>query len=231
MDKQAFLKQVARAVSQGKPYRVQTPPPQAPQRLVLSQQECIERFLSEVEQLGGTAARCRKAKEAAEQVLRWLETHQVQSVLCWEHPVLKRLGLEQALAAQGLEVWTPSRLQALEPAQRKEVLFAAGAGLTGVELAVAESGTVVLPASNEQFRTASLLPPVAVAVVQARQVVADLFDLFDHWADPQRLPPHVALVSGPSKTGDIQLQLTTGVHGPGHWYVLRWEEEERQEEN
>ncbi len=226
MDKQAFLQQVARAVGQGKRYRVQTPQPQTPQRLTLSRQEAVERFLSEVEQLGGAAARCHRPEQAVQQVLRWLKDHQVQSVLCWEHGVLKRLGLEQALAAKGLEVWSPARLQALEPPQRKEVLFSAGAGITGVELAVAESGTVVLPASQQQFRTASLLPPVAVAVVQARQVVADLFDLFDHWSEPEKLPAHAALVTGPSKTGDIQLQLTTGVHGPGHWYVLLWEEEE-----
>ena len=69
---------------------------------------------------------------------------------------------------------------------------------------------------------ASLLPPLHVAIVAAEQVLPDLFDLFDKLreAGHDALPSNLTLITGPSKTGDIELTLTTGVHGPGEWHVV-----------
>jgi L-lactate dehydrogenase complex protein LldG len=69
---------------------------------------------------------------------------------------------------------------------------------------------------------ASLLPPVHIAIVERAQIVPDLFDLFAILEQqiPTGLPTNVALITGPSKTGDIELTLITGVHGPGKWHVI-----------
>ena len=70
-------------------------------------------------------------------------------------------------------------------------------------------------------RVASLLPPVHVAIVERQQIVADLIDAFSALTrGKEELPSNVVLITGPSKTGDIELQLTTGVHGPGTWHVI-----------
>jgi L-lactate utilization protein LutC len=67
----------------------------------------------------------------------------------------------------------------------------------------------------------SLLPPTFLAIIEPAQIVPDLFDLFTVLeAQKNDLPSNVALVTGPSKTGDIELKLTTGVHGPGDVHVL-----------
>jgi L-lactate utilization protein LutC len=71
-----------------------------------------------------------------------------------------------------------------------------------------------------------LLPPIHLAVVDATCVLPDLLDLPARLAEHSAagvLPRNVALVTGPSKTGDIELKLTTGVHGPGEVHVLIWE--------
>ena len=68
----------------------------------------------------------------------------------------------------------------------------------------------------------SLLPPMHIAVVERRQIVPDLFDAFQFLAAGglDNLPSNITWITGPSKTGDIELQLTTGVHGPGKWRVI-----------
>ncbi len=68
----------------------------------------------------------------------------------------------------------------------------------------------------------SLVTPIHIAVVARHQILPDLFDLFRALMQRglDQLPSNVALISGPSKTGDIELELTTGVHGPGKWHVV-----------
>jgi len=68
-------------------------------------------------------------------------------------------------------------------------------------------------------RVASLLPPMHVAVIERKQIVPDLIDALG-MLNSDGLPSNVTLITGPSKTGDIELQLTTGVHGPGKWRVI-----------
>ena len=65
----------------------------------------------------------------------------------------------------------------------------------------------------------SLLPPVHIAVADRSQLLPDLFDLFRQ-LPPEEMPSCVSLITGPSKTGDIELRLVTGVHGPGEIHVV-----------
>jgi L-lactate dehydrogenase complex protein LldG len=89
---------------------------------------------------------------------------------------------------------------------------------------VAETGSVVLAAGPDDPRSLSLLPPVHIAIAARAQLVADLFDLFDLFSPlstPGTSPPScLTLITGPSKTGDIELKLVTGVHGPGEIHVI-----------
>jgi L-lactate dehydrogenase complex protein LldG len=68
-----------------------------------------------------------------------------------------------------------------------------------------------------------LLPPVHIAIAWRSQILPDLFDLFPSGAAGAQeadLPSCWSLITGPSKTGDIELRLVTGVHGPGEVYVV-----------
>jgi L-lactate utilization protein LutB len=99
--------------------------------------------------------------------------------------------------------------------------FAAELGLSGVDYLIAETGSVVLASRPEQPRSLSLLPPVHIAVAQRRQLLPDLFDLFAVLgARGEDLPAGLTIITGPSKTGDIELRLVTGVHGPGEVHVV-----------
>jgi L-lactate dehydrogenase complex protein LldG len=101
-----------------------------------------------------------------------------------------------------------------------ESRFAADVGVSGVDHLVAETGSVVLASRPDQPRSLSLLPPIHLAVAHRGQLLPDLFDLLHPARWPDGLPSCLSVITGPSKTGDIELRLVTGVHGPGEVHVL-----------
>lgn len=97
-----------------------------------------------------------------------------------------------------------------------------GVGITTVLAAVAESATLLIVAGPGGARAASVLPPVHVAIVSRGQVVASLADGLERAAPliAGGATSAVLLVSGPSRTGDIEGQLVVGVHGPGEIHCV-----------
>jgi len=153
--------------------------------------------------------------DAAERVVAIARERSARRVLLGDGEVLALLRLEEALAEAGLEAWPVARL---EGQGERAAFFAADVGVSGVEAVIAETGTLVLATRRDQPRALSLLPPVHVAVARRDQLVADLFDLFEGGA--AALPSCLTLITGPSKTGDIELRLVTGVHGPGEVHLV-----------
>ncbi|MCA9978936.1 MAG: lactate utilization protein, partial [Anaerolineales bacterium] len=98
----------------------------------------------------------------------------------------------------------------------------ADVGLTGVEYAIASSGTIVMAASPQHPRSASLLPPVHIAIVRQNQLLPDLAALSEQLKRdfPERPSSGLALITGPSRTADIEQTLSIGVHGPGELHIL-----------
>jgi len=113
--------------------------------------------------------------------------------------------------------------------ESRDMLARADLGLSGVDYVIAETGTLVLTARAGQMRGVSLLPPVHVAVARTSQVIATLADylLLVQKTGPDLQPALsscVSFVTGPSRTGDIELQLTVGVHGPGELHLVLLDE-------
>ena len=107
-------------------------------------------------------------------------------------------------------------------AERRERLLACNVGITSCDCAIAETGTLMMCSRAGQERVASLLPPTHIAIVERQQIVPDLIDAIGILAQrgDESLTSNVTFTTGPSKTGDIELQLTTGVHGPGKWLLI-----------
>jgi L-lactate dehydrogenase complex protein LldG len=93
-----------------------------------------------------------------------------------------------------------------------------GAGVSRASYALADTGSVVLAASPEEPRAASLLPEVHVTFVSEDAILPGLEELFAAVGDD--LPSSLAIVTGPSRSADIEQQLTVGVHGPGEVHVV-----------
>jgi L-lactate dehydrogenase complex protein LldF len=98
----------------------------------------------------------------------------------------------------------------------REALLAADAGVTVARLALADTGTLVLCSSAGDHRLDSVVPPLHIALLRARGILPDLRAVFDRLSGERCFDTHsaITLVRGPSRTADIELTLTMGVHGP-----------------
>jgi L-lactate dehydrogenase complex protein LldG len=94
-------------------------------------------------------------------------------------------------------------------------------GIAGAVWGIAATGTVVFDAGRAGGRSASLLPPAILVLLRQSTIVREAGEIFRHLADrfPQGVPSQLVLCTGPSKSGDIELELTTGVHGPGRVWI------------
>ena len=99
-------------------------------------------------------------------------------------------------------------------------LFDFEVGVTKAQAAIAETGTIVLDSSCERNRLVSVVPPVHIAIVAASRIYATLADVLAMLQSGEEVSPAITFITGPSRTADIELTLTIGVHGPQELYVI-----------
>ena len=100
-------------------------------------------------------------------------------------------------------------------------LFGYDVGISRVQGAIAETGTLVLDMERERHRLVSLLPPVHIAIVDASQICLTLGETLSVLrSDTEEVSPTITFITGPSRTADIELTLAIGVHGPQELYVI-----------
>ncbi len=93
-------------------------------------------------------------------------------------------------------------------------------GITSADYALADTGSLVMIASPREARMISLLPPVHIAVVPRDRILTGLDELFSLVPKPADLASSMVLITGPSRTADIEQFLVRGVHGPGTIHVV-----------
>ncbi|MEZ4518784.1 MAG: lactate utilization protein [Chloroflexota bacterium] len=97
-------------------------------------------------------------------------------------------------------------------------------GLTGADAGLAATGSLVLQSGSGRYRAASLLPPLHIAVLTADRIVPDL----ENWWTQQRAAgldqvrqrSNIVVITGPSRTADIAMQLVMGMHGPRELHLI-----------
>ena len=94
-------------------------------------------------------------------------------------------------------------------------------GITGTFCAIAETGTLVLLPGEKWPTATALLPDTHVAVVRAERIVSGMEEAFGLVRSERgRLPRAVNLISGPSRTGDIEQTIVLGAHGPYQVHII-----------
>jgi L-lactate utilization protein LutC len=216
-EREKFLKRVREAVAQGNMAGAAVAP--GPRNGVGYQgagKDPVHRFGQELAAAGGQFHVVRDAKSATSCVTGLVRARNAKRVLLGGGTLVASLGLADELTERGVIV---EKIH-VDEKKLREAAFAADIGVGGVDYLIAETGSVVVLSGPDQPRSLSLLPPVHVAVAHRDQLLPDLFDLFDRTIAATNRPACLALITGPSKTGDIELRLVTGVHGPGEIHVV-----------
>jgi L-lactate dehydrogenase complex protein LldG len=167
----------------------------------------IALLLTEIEKLSGIARRLASRDELRAALAELVLTEDVKKATLWSTPDLAAWGVAETLRALGVEL--------VSPQADKHLVAACELGVTGVDAALPETGTLLLRSSPERPRVVSLLPRVHLAIFTPAVLRADLHQAFAEAKDAG----YSVLVTGPSRTADIELTLTLGVHGPKSLYA------------
>lgn len=180
-----------------------------PETLSPYRDDIVKMFSEEVEALGAKYYSCSQY-EVREKLLELLRAHGIQEILAWDGNYLPD-GLLKWLTDAGVQIVYPRSDNILTSSRIK-------AGLTGASAAVAETGSLLLLEGLGQPLTASLLPEIHIVLVWKKDVFQSLNQVLEMKA--VKLASAAVLITGPSRTADIEMTLTIGVHGPGELHII-----------
>jgi len=177
--------------------------------------DLIGRFVSEAEAVNAEPSRVRGEAAALAAALSLMPAD--AAYLAWDDEHLPVTGFSAAAAGRGLR-----RVDvALPRDERRAVQHRIGdaiVGITGATCGLANSGSVILEHGPGRPRAASLLPITHIALLPAADIVATMADTLPgmHLDDTS----NIVIITGPSRTGDIEFALTLGVHGPQRVHII-----------
>jgi L-lactate dehydrogenase complex protein LldG len=172
------------------------------------------RFIEELEALGGHGKRTESLEEARDYVLNLAQERGARLLVRWDVEYLDELGADQPLREAGVEIALWRDMPDL-----REIAGRADIGLSTATWAIAETGSLALEHGPGRGRSVTLLPPTYVAILPVDRVLQTVPETIQKYACGT-LPANVCFHTGPSRSGDIEMSLVVGMHGPGDVHVL-----------
>jgi L-lactate dehydrogenase complex protein LldG len=173
----------------------------------------VDLFVQKFENLGGKALRVRNSSSVVPAIAELLvQKHAIAS----NSPFLRKCGITGLVQVHA---------GFTERDELKEACAGADIGITSVDYALAATGTFVMLSSPNEARLISLLPPIHIAIFPRSRLLANLDELLSILPRPAAQTSSMVLITGPSRTADIEQILVRGVHGPGEIYAVIVDEE------
>ncbi|MGI1658688.1 MAG: LutC/YkgG family protein [Desulfitobacterium sp.] len=218
-NRQEFIANIAKKLGRPTPSSVTPIEVTYPLFQTNSPEERLEGFLKMFETMGGKVAKAATSAEAAETLKAWFgekpEWLDANKVVTWnELPTMARACLE--------ELGWPARIYADLPASREEryaIMDKAELGITGADYGIVQSGSLVLKSNAKRGRAVSLVPIRHLAFIPA-SAIRDRLDQVLAELKESSIPAAIEIISGPSRTSDIEMDLSIGVHGPVEIYCI-----------
>jgi L-lactate dehydrogenase complex protein LldG len=180
-------------------------------RLVGDETARLAATLAAIESLSGKTRRIKNQSELRDALNELVQTEHIRKAMLWENQFLRELGIASLLSELDVELVS---LQA-----DKHVLAQCDLGVTGADAVLPQTGTLALRATPSQAEVVSLLPRVHLAIIRPNDLCADLHEMLARIKHDS----HAVLITGSSRTTDIEKTLALGVHGPKVFYVWSYE--------
>jgi L-lactate dehydrogenase complex protein LldG len=186
-----------------------------------TREDLVERFARELEALSGVVHRVRGAADACSTVVDLVLRYGGTRVLAWQPVSALERDVVAELGQRGIEI-VDLDLPRSGDRRLARLLEIEGIaiGLTGARAALADTGSLVLTSGLGRARMASLLPPVHIALIRADDLYPTLPALLAANPGLASEGSNLVVITGPSRTADIEMTLTHGVHGPKHLHVV-----------
>ncbi|MBI5118552.1 lactate utilization protein [Candidatus Poribacteria bacterium] len=215
--REEILGKLKAAPKQSAPSRPGVPPPA---ELSWTREQMIEEFTENLRRETAIVHRVENYDKAAGKLTEIAKSENLKKVIVSTDDVVAGMNLQEWGTGNGIEVLTHKQFTE-RAAFKKAVFVDVEAGITGVDYAVAESGTLCLIHDENHPRLLSLAPATHIAIVPAER----LFPAYENVTDiifqeKRRLPSHVTFTTGPSMTADIMGVPFKGMHGPKKLIVI-----------
>jgi L-lactate dehydrogenase complex protein LldG len=214
--RQQILGDIRKALGKPAAAPVSSPePPPAPTLRIplLDRNLYVDLFVQKFENLGGKSFRVRNSSGVVPEIAGLLAQ---KSAVASNSPFLRKCGVTGLVQVHA---------GFTEREDLKAVCAAADIGITSVDYALAATGTFVMLSSPNEARLVSLLPPAHIAIFPRSRILANLDELLTVLPRPADQTSSMVLITGPSRTADIEQILVRGVHGPGEIYAVIVDEE------
>lgn len=208
MSREHILHKIRTALGRSAGQPPSAPPPARLRVPEMDLEARIRTFCQEFEKLGGKAHQAALPSDARGYASALLNGG---SAVASNSPLLRECGIDALPSV---------RTGFLDREELRAACAAVELGITGADYALADTGTLVLLSSAEEARMISVLPPVHLAVVARAKILSGLDELLSVLPDPSALTSSMVLITGPSRTADIEQILVRGVHGPGEIHVV-----------
>jgi len=208
MSREAVLYKVRTALGRSAGQSVELPPPA---RLLVPEvgiEAQIQSFCERIEALAGKTYRAASADDARDYVSGVVAG---RSAVASNAPILRECGITSLPGVQA---------GITDSDELRNICSTAACGISGADYGLADTGTLVMLSSRQEARLISLLPPVYVALIDRERLLTGLDELLSLLPRPAEQTSSMVLITGPSRTADIEQILVRGVHGPGEIHVV-----------
>jgi L-lactate dehydrogenase complex protein LldG len=180
----------------------------------------VSAWRQELEALTGQVYGPLSHKDALQQLVKSLKIKEADKVMIWDDAQLPISGVAAGLQDAGIEI-VPVDMGSVDNMTLRSELEQVPVGISGAIAGLAETGSIIVDSGAGRPRTASLVPRTHIALLR----VADLYPDLPTWMalqgqDMLSSTANIVVITGPSKTADIELNLVIGVHGPGEVQVI-----------
>lgn len=220
-DPQDFIAHLAQKLGRPTPTSVEPIDVSFPHYQLNNQEERMDTLLMNWELLGGKGIKARTPDEAVPALKNWFGDPQPEwlnntSIITWgELPDFAKNTFEQ------LHWATLSYPDSSDDrATRISTVAQAQLGVTGADYAIVQSGSLVFKSNPQRGRAVSLVPPRHLTFLPASKIKDELAEIMEELLTTGAPPAAIEIISGPSRTSDIEMDTSIGVHGPIEVYLV-----------